>query len=238
MTDTMTPPEPTPPMPEGAAPMPEMPPAVETPGAAPPSVADAVTPPAGSEESPEGEASTAPEEKPTDDGMTPPPKDGTPTFPGQKLKHKGKEGEIEKLADDYLIPLSDDAIKQWAKTGDTEAFKQYVVQVACGMYPTFAPQIQMGLPTRVLLDPYVQVADQVLGELKTEPNWSDPKWGQALQGGTDPKTGRPVPMTLDEWTKFLMQHPGHNWEFTEQAHDRADQFVQALHHGFNHQENA
>lgn len=188
-----------------------------------------------SQDSPQEEQPTTPDqgnEAPESDGMEMPEKGGLPTFPGQKLKHKGEEAKFEKLADDYVVPISDQALKEWAKTKDLEGFKQYVIQVACGMYPTFAPQIQSGLPTRVLLDPYIQVAQQVLGPVMSEPNWSDPKWGQALQGGMDPKTGRPVPMTLDEWRKFLMQHPGHGWEYTSQAHDRAQQFVKALHDGF------
>jgi hypothetical protein len=233
MTDTMTPPpEATPPMPEGAAPMPEAAPVMETPGATPPSVADTPMTPPGAEapdaEAPEG---GAPDEG--DEGMAPPPEDGTPTFPGQKLKHTGEEGKIEKIADDYVIPLSDEAMSEWAKAKDEKGFKAYAEQVACGLYPTFAPQIQMGLPTRVLLDPYVQVAQQVLGSMMSEPNWSDAKWNQALQGGTDPKTGRPIPMTLDEWRKFLMKEPGHNYEQSPQALETAHTFGKALNDAFN-----
>ena len=232
MTDTMTPsPEATPPMPEGAAPMPEAAPVMETPGATPPSVADTPMTPPGAEasdaEAPEG---GAPDEG--GEGMTPPPEDGTPTFPGQKLKHTGEEGKIEKIADDYVIPLSDEAMGEWAKAKNEEGFKAYAEQVASGLYPTFAPQIQMGLPTRVLLDPYIQVAQQTLGEMMDEPNWSDPKWNQALQGGTDPKTGRPVPMQLDEWRKFLMSHLGHGFHKTQAANDHINNFVKDLHREF------
>ena len=170
--------------------------------------------------------SGTPDEPMTEEGGT-----GTPTFPGQKLKHKGKEGAIEKIADDYVIPLSDDAMKEWAK-GNPEVFKVYAVQVACGMYPTFAPQIQAGIPTRVLLDPYIQVAAQVLGPVMTEPNWSDPKWSAALQGGIDPKTGRSIPMTLNEWRTFVMQHPSHNFQQSPMAHEAAGNAIEAIHTAF------
>ena len=224
MTDTMTPPEPAP--------------AAETPGAMPPSVVDAQpidnAQMAGSDTEGPSDAQEGPSEAPeSDEGMPAPPKEGTPVFPGQKLKHTGDEGKIEKIADDYVIPLSDQAIKEWAKTKDEAGFKAYAEQIACGLYPTFAPQIMMGLPTRVLLDPYIQVAQQVLGPIMTEPNWSDPKWGQALQGGMDPKTGRPIPMQLNEWEKFLMTHDAHNWDKTPQAHERANQFVKAMNQGFS-----
>jgi len=228
MTDTMTPP------PEEAPEPPPMPPAApvaDTPGATPPSVMDAPNAPvpASDAEAPEG---GAPDESAEEGGMTPPPEDGTPTFPGQKLKHSGEQGKIEKIADDYVIPLSEDALKEWAKTKNEKGFKAYAEQVACGLYPTFAPQIQMGLPTRVLLDPYVQVAQQVLGEMMDEPNWSDPKWNAALQGGTDPKTGRPVPMTLDQWKKFLMSHLGHGFHKTKAANDHMNNFVKDLNQAF------
>jgi len=192
--------------------------------------------PAPDEETQETPDAEAPEQAPTtpaDEGA--PTMEGAteiPTFPGKEPKHKGKEGEIEKIADDYVIPLSDEAIKDWAKV-DPEQFKAYAEQVAVGMYPTFAPQIQAGIPTRILLDPYVQVAQQLLGPVMTEPNWSDPKWGAALQGGVDPKTGRPIPMTLNEWRTFLMQHPNHNYLQSPHAMERAQNFSDALNASFS-----
>ena len=154
-----------------------------------------------------------------------------PSAPGQPTKHTGKEGEIEKVANDYVIPISEASVAEWSKAGPEE-FKKYAEQVAIGMYPTFAPQIQAGLPVRVLLDPYVQVAQQILGSIMSQPNWTDPKWSAALQGGTDSKTGRPIPMTLDQWRQYLMQHPSHGWDKSPQAMDRAGQFSQILNQAF------
>jgi hypothetical protein len=164
-----------------------------------------------------------------------PIKSDTPVVSTEE-KMTGKAGEIKKIADDYVIPISDSAIKEWEKAGPEE-FKKYAEQVACGMYPTFAPQIQAGLPTKVLLDPYIQVAQQVLGGNMKEPNWSDPKWSAALQGGIDPKTGRPIPMTLDEWRKHLMTSPGHGWEFTQHAHERSTHLARIIHNSFTGQGN-
>jgi hypothetical protein len=232
MTDTMTAA-----FPEGTGtpmPPPPEPPASRTvadaPEPAPPADPTQTPPPT---DAPTEESDQPTDGQPADDQPAEETGDtGTPTFPGQRLVHTGKVGEIEKIADDYVIPLSDQAMNEWAKSSDSKAFKAYAEQVACGMYPTFAPQIQAGLVTRVLLDPYIQVAQQVLGPVMTEPNWSDPKWSAALQGGMDPKTGRPVPMQLDEWRKFLMQHPGHNWDKSPQAMQRAQQFAQVLNQGF------
>ncbi len=151
--------------------------------------------------------------------------------PTDETKHKGKEGEIEKVAKDFVIPISDEALKEWAKAGPEE-YKKYAEQIAEGMYPTFAAQIAQGIPTKILLDPYVEVAKQTLGPMMGEPNWSDPKWSAALQGGIDPKNGRRIPMTLDEWRAHLMSHPGHGWDKTPQAHEKAAQFSQIINNAF------
>lgn len=154
---------------------------------------------------------------------------GIPVVPDEK---GGKAGEVKKIADDYVIPISDGAISEWDKNGGAEAFKKYAEQIAIGMYPTFAPQIQAGIPTRILLDPYVQIAAQTLGPMMTEPNWADPKWSAALQGGVDPKTGRPVPMNLDEWRKYLMNDPSHGWDKSPQAQQHATNLTDAIHAAF------
>jgi len=190
---------------------------------------------------------TSPDQPPTDQAPMPTPEmaaatgpiEGNapatgdmPTVPSDEKKGGGVKGEMQRVADDYVIPISTPALDEWAKTGDVEQFKAYAVQVAAGMYPNFAPQITTGIPTRILLDPYVQVAMQVLGPVMKQPNWSDPKWSAALNGGIDPKTNRPIPMTLDEWRKHLMTHPGHNWEQSPQAQERASQFSKIINDGF------
>ena len=48
------------------------------------------------------------------------------------------------------------------------------------------------------------------------------------------KTGRSVPMTLDQWKKYLMTDPSHGWDQTPQAVDKAGKFIDALHTSFGH----
>jgi hypothetical protein len=171
---------------------------------------------------------TAPDQAPPEMQTLPP--EGMPERPAASPEGK-KPDEIRKIAEDYVIPISDEAIATWAKS-TSEDFKKYAEQVSSGLFPTFAPQIQQGIPTKILLDPYVQVAQQALGAAMEEPNWTDPKWNAALQGSLDPKTGRPVPMTLDEWRKFLVQSPDHGWDKTDQAHNLANDFADKLHQQF------
>jgi len=154
-------------------------------------------------------------------------------MPDKEPKGVGKQ--IKKIADDYVVPISDHAIEQWTealKGQDIQVFKDYASQVACGLYPTLAPQISAGIPTQVLLDPYVRTAENILGPIMTEPDWTDAKWSAALQGGLDPKTGRPVPMTLHEWSEYLRQEPGHGWDKSPEAQSRAQMFGQALDQSF------
>ena len=258
MTDTMTPPQPqgTPQAPadQGAPPAIPMEPPMSAPGGETPPPDSAPepsdSPPAVPNGNPPPEPLPAPDQAPAPDTGAPTEEGPDDAASGEKAEGEDKgvdipinpdqkkantpEEKIRQIADSYVIPISDSSIAFWAKADKAgDKFKDYAIQIASGLYPTFAAQIQMGLPTNVLLDPYIQVAQQVLGTMMSEPNWSDPKWGMALQGGLDPKTGRPVPMQLDQWRKALMSHPDHGWDKTPQAQERANQFVQALNQGFS-----
>ena len=136
---------------------------------------------------------------------------------------------VGRTANDFMIPLSSSANKDWQ--GKEEAFHQHAVEVAKGLYPTLAPQLDAGVTTKTLVDPYVQVAKSVLGP-DTEPDFSQPKWAKALEGGQDPKTGRPTLMPLTAWRDYLQNDPSHGYDKTPQANERAQGFAQALHQSF------
>lgn len=139
--------------------------------------------------------------------------------------------DMKQLAHDYAVPMSDGTLKELAQDMTPEkarAFEDYLKQTASGLYPTLAPQIQAGIKTAYLLDPYRQVAKQMLGE-NFEPNFmSDPKSSAALSGGSDPKTGRPVPMSLDQWKGHIQSHPGFDWKTTPAAHEQVANVLQGL----------
>jgi len=134
------------------------------------------------------------------------------------------EGEEQKspkdIADDYMIPMSDGALKEWESK---EGFTEYAAMVAQGLYPPLAKQISAGLTTKILLDPYVQIAKKTIGE-DAEPNWDDPMWQKALDGG-DSKGGRPTLMSLKDWEMYLKTTPGSGYENTDQAKQQAQAFV-------------
>jgi len=139
--------------------------------------------------------------------------------------------DMKQLAHDYAVPMSEGTLKSIAEDmtpAKGKAFEEYLKTTASGLYPTLAPQIQAGIKTAYLLDPYRQVGKQMLGE-DFEPNFmTDPKSSAALTGGADPKTGRPVPMSLDQWKGHIQSHPGFDWKSTPAAHEQVANVLQGL----------
>lgn len=146
-------------------------------------------------------------------------------------------GDLRQMAEMYHVPISDSTLDGIAKDGVTpekaSAFEEYVKTTAKGLYPTLAKQIDAGIPTAYLLDPYRQVAKQKLGEAY-EPNFqTDPSAIAALTGGTDPTTGRPAPMSLEDWKQHIMTDPSFGYDKTPEAMGKAQQIIQALQKGFS-----
>jgi len=145
--------------------------------------------------------------------------------------------DLKQMADLYHVPMSDGTLKSIAGDNVTpekaKAFEDYIKTTAKGLYPTLAKQIDSGIPTSFLLDPYRQVAKQKLGE-NFEPNFqSDPASIAALTGGVDPQTGRPAPMSLEDWKSHIMNEPSFGYDKTPEAMNKAQQIIQALEKGFN-----
>jgi hypothetical protein len=141
--------------------------------------------------------------------------------------------DLRQMADLYHVPITDETIKGIAGDNLTpqkaQAFEEYIKTTAQGLYPTLAPQIKAGIPTAYLLDPYRQIAKQKLGQ-DFEPNFqSDTAASAALTGGTDPTTGRPAPMSLDQWKQHIMTHPSFGYDKTPEAMANAQQVIAALH---------
>lgn len=131
-------------------------------------------------------------------------------------------GDLTQMAHDYHVPMTTQTIDSIVGKGElspekSQAFLEYVQRQAQGLYPTLAPQIAQGLKTSDLLEPYRQVAKQVLGQ-DFEPNFqTDPRMRAALQGSQDPATGRPSSMTLDQWQQHLKSEPSLGWKDTPQG---------------------
>jgi len=127
----------------------------------------------------------------------------------------------KKIAEDYMIPMSDGALKEWA---GKEGFAEYAAMVAQGLYPPLAKQISVGLTTKILLDPYVQIAKKTLGD-QVEPKWDDPLWQTILEGTPDSKSGRATLMSLKDWETHLKTSPDSGFGDTEKGKDLAKAFA-------------
>ena len=144
--------------------------------------------------------------------------------------------EFKNLASKYLVPMADSTIKDIVGTGEAAAnklasFEDYLKTTAKGLFPALGPQIESGIPTAHLLDPFRQVAKQMLGE-DYEPDFvNDMKATAALHGSIDEATGRPRPMTLDQWKNHIMTEPGFQWSYSQQARDRMGMILSTLHRG-------
>lgn len=166
----------------------------------------------------------------------------------------------QKILDEYQIPMSDTAVMQHVATALTSsitgindsggidsgaglssgtsaasaAFAQYIQQQAASLYPQFATQINQGITTKTLLDPYAQVAAAVLGfgnatgssasvaqssdaAAALNINWADPKWAHVLSGNIDTATGRAGPMSLDQARSYFITNPQFGWSKTDDA---------------------
>lgn len=160
------------------------------------------------------------------------PGDGKATKPGDEAD-ESKEPEdkrtVQEIAQDYLIPISDGAVKEWE--AHPEAYLPYAIETATGLYPTFAAQLKQGLTTQTLVDPYEQVAMQLLGP-GTKIDWTDPKWEKALDGGTS-SSGGPAPMPLSAWRDLLRSDPSYGYDKSPQSHAVADNLAQTINDGFS-----
>jgi hypothetical protein len=127
--------------------------------------------------------------------------------------------EMKQMLHDYQVPMSEGTLSSIVGEGGVDqakanAFQEYVKTAAQGLYPTFAPQIKAGIPTAFLLDPYRQVGKQILGE-GFEPDFvGNTLHAKAHNGGVDPATGRPAPMSLDAWAKYLKTESSFGWQNT------------------------
>jgi len=145
--------------------------------------------------------------------------------------------DFKKMAEMYHVPISDGTISNIAGDNPTpekaKSFEDYLKTSAQGLFPTLAPQIAAGIPTEHLLDPYRQIGKQMLGENFAPDFINDPKVSVALSGGAHPETGRPVPMSLDQWKQHIMTEPGFGWGYTQEAHDRVNMLLTNLERGLN-----
>jgi hypothetical protein len=148
------------------------------------------------------------------------------------------EPRVVQSASNDQATKTDNYTEETTHEDATASFTRYAQQIASGLYPTLATQINKGVTTKTLLDPYAQVAASVLG-YGTDSNyeegasasasevsnaegalgitWSSPKWNVALQGGKAATGKANAPMTLDAWRQHVITTPNYGWSSTSAA---------------------
>lgn len=125
-----------------------------------------------------------------------------PTAPVGKLGQT--QAQAKGLAQQYGLPLSDQAAFDWAKkiaTGQTteDGLQTYLRETAKGRYASLAAQLDQGFTVKQLLDPQIQMISQTLEVDPERIDITDPKYAAILdvpdQGGTRV-------MTLSETAKW------------------------------------
>lgn len=140
--------------------------------------------------------------------------------------------QLEDAANDYLMPLSVEARRDWAmkiirnEVAPTE-FTAYLRESAKSAFPTLAAAIDRGITVRQYADPYVQSAARTL-ELPPESiNLMDPKWRRFLDGARDEK-GQPMVMSLSEAERTMKTDATYGFDRTKQARQQAAEFAGQL----------
>lgn len=136
---------------------------------------------------------------------------------GQQGKIGVGEATIRKMAASYLMPLSDDTLAAWdkqlAEGADPEMFRQTMVNIAKGRFPTIADLLDKGVTVAAIAEPYKQTAAKELGRDPNSIDFNDPMWSRALTF-TDQKGNRRL-MDDYEWQKTLRTDEQYGWDKTQ-----------------------
>ena len=138
---------------------------------------------------------------------------------------------LRQIADDYLVPISDGTLAEWAKNMlkgevDEEMFRKTMVEQAKSLFPGLAQALDRGISVRQYVNPYVELAARELELNPTAIDLKDPKWSKPLFQTT--KDGQPSQMSLAEWQTELRRNTQYGWQNTKAARAEASTFALGL----------
>lgn len=128
---------------------------------------------------------------------------------------------LKQQARAYMVPVSDAALGMWVdalikEQQDPASFTEWLRQQAKGMFPPLAGQIDGGMDTKTLLDPYKNVLESELG--LADVDMADMKYmGQLMQ--VDPSSGSRTMPNLDQWRTMIRTNPAYGWGKTVNAQE-------------------
>jgi len=138
---------------------------------------------------------------------------------------------LKTSAAQYMVPLSDPTLDQWAKNISAgsvtqQDFTTYLIEQAKIMRPWASKQLDAGLTTSQVVDPYRNL---IASTLEVDPNRVDftlPKFSAILDGNSDKTTGQHGPMSLSQAGAYLRGLD--DYKSTASAIDQGAQFATQL----------
>lgn len=126
------------------------------------------------------------------------------------------EVSLKKMANDYLVPVTDATLANWetqiaAGTATPDTFKSYFIDQAAGLYKGIEKQLRGGATVQQLAEPYKQDAANELGVNPDAIDFAQPQWLRALSS-TDPTSGQPIMMGRADWIRTLRTDPTYGWD--------------------------
>jgi len=166
------------------------------------------------------------------------PQDQVPTavlaevsFVSSPMQPVGRLGtrmsEVKSKADQYLIPVSDQAAFDWAKQIETgqsgvEAFDEYAKQIAKAQYGWMAERIDAGSTVRMIADPIIQTLSQEWGVSGASLTAQDLAPTLAYDDGNTTRV-----MNMSDAVKYARQDDRY-WVDNAKGEAEAARFVQQL----------
>lgn len=129
----------------------------------------------------------------------------------------GVLAQIKKARNDQLVPLSDQAMTQWAQaivggTRTLQDFEAYLKDQAKSLFPTIGTSLDT-MSVKQYLSPYEETIKNTLGQ--TEIDWTDPKWFRFVNTVND-KGERGV-MSIADMQRTIITDGQYGYDKTEKG---------------------
>lgn len=140
---------------------------------------------------------------------------------------------IKKLSHDYLVPVGDTKMADWAKriaqgSLNPQDLQQDFINSAKSLFKGISPDYyDSGKTTQDYAEPYRQLAVRELGINEADVDFTQPQWMKALTH-VDPKTGQASILPLDQWVSTLRTDSAYGYDHSNNAAQGAFSLITQL----------
>jgi hypothetical protein len=145
----------------------------------------------------------------------------------------GVMAQIKGVQQSMLVPLSDQAMTQWAQAiiGGTQTlddFTAYMKDQAKSLFPSLATYLDQtpGGNVRTYLDPYAQTISETLGMPAGDIDWMDPKWFRFVN--SQDKTGQRKTVDIADVQRTLIADPQYGFDQTTKGKQQKAGFARTI----------